>query len=256
MLDLNTKAKNTWCPGCPNFGILASFKAAIAEMAETGELSPEKVVIGAGIGCHGKITDYLNLNSFAGLHGRIVPLATGIKLANPDLKVIAFSGDGDSYAEGLDHVIHAARRNSDITLIVHNNQTFALTTGQATPTSPKGFKGKTTPFGNVEEPLNSLDLLLTAGAGFVARGYALEIAKTKELIKEAVRHKGFSLLEIIQPCITFNDTREFYKNKIYWIDAKYQPNNFEAACKKLRETNKTPLGIFYRQVKPVFEELI
>lgn len=225
-------------------------------MAATGELSPEKVVVGAGIGCHGKITDYLNLNSFAGLHGRIVPLATGIKLAKPDLKVIAFSGDGDSYAEGLDHVIHAAKRNSDITLIIHNNQTFALTTGQVTPTSPKGFKGKTTPLGSVEDPLNSLDLLLAAGAGFVARGYALEINKTKELIKEAIRHKGFSLLEIIQPCITFNDTREFYKNNIYCLDDNYQTNNFEAAGKKLRETGKTPLGIFYRQVKPVFEELM
>jgi len=151
-MDFSSQAKITWCPGCPNFAILAAFKQAMAEMDKAKEINPDNIVVGAGIGCHGKTTDYLNLNTFTGLHGRIIPAATGIKLGNNKLKVIAFSGDGDSYAEGLDHLIHAAKRNTNITLIIHNNETFALTTGQATPPAKKVLKAKQRRMGAWKSP--------------------------------------------------------------------------------------------------------
>lgn len=220
------------------------------------ELVLENLVVGAGIGCHGKITDYLNLNTFEGLHGRIIPVLTGIKLANPKLTALAFSGDGDSYAEGLEHLVHAARRNSDIKLIIHNNQTFALTTGQFSPSSQKGFKGKTTPAGSVEEPLNALSVLLASGATFLARSYALDTSHTKDLMRALLRHQGFGVLEIIQPCLTFNDTRDYFKDRLEALPADYKRNDFIAAMSKMKETEKTPVGIFYQVNKQTFEQQI
>lgn len=254
MLDLNTKAQNTWCPGCPNFGILASFKAAVGELVSAGELKPENIVYTAGIGCHGKIGDYINLNSFISLHGRGVSTLVGVKIANPALKAVAFVGDGDAYAEGLEHLLHAAKRNTDITVIVHNNQVFALTTGQFTPVSPKGYKGRSTPYGSLEEPFNPLSLLIASGATFVARSYALEPQKTKAILAAALRHKGFSFVEIIQPCITFYDTREDIKKRMYWLEENYPLNNTEWAREKLNAGERLPMGIFYRINKPVFED--
>ena len=189
------------------------------------------------------------------MHGRALPLALGTKIANPKLKAIAFVGDGDVYAEGLDHLIHAAKKNADVTVIVHNNQVFALTTGQFTPTSPKGLKSKSSPQGSIEEPLDPLALTLSAGASFVARSYALEIEKTKKIITAAIQHKGFSFVEIIQPCITFYDTREILKNKIEWLDKEYKTNNFYDAFNKISKSkNKMLLGIFYQVKKPIFED--
>jgi len=253
-MNLLTQAKITWCPGCSNFGILAAFKGAIEDLVKNKEIKMEEVVIGSGIGCHGKISDYLDLNSFYGLHGRIVPLLSGVKIANPNLKVIAFSGDGDAYAEGIEHLIHAAKRNIDLTLIVHNNQTFALTTGQFTPTSPKGFKGKSTPFGSAEEPFDPLLLMLSSGATFIARSYALEVKKTQEIIKEAIKHQGFSFIDILQPCLSLNDTRDYYQKRIYWLDEFRQKDNFDFALEKIREwNNKIPLGIFYQIKKQIYD---
>jgi len=252
-MNLLTQTKNTWCPGCTNFGILAAFKGAIEDLVKNNEIKTEEVVVGSGIGCHGKISDYLNLNSFCGLHGRIVPVLSGAKIANPNLKVIAFEGDGDGYAEGIEHLVHAAKRNIDLTLIVHDNQTFALTTGQFTPTSPKGFKGKSTPEGSPEEPFNPLFLMLSAGATFIARSYALEVKKTQEIIKEAIRHKGFSFIEIIQPCLSLNDTRDHYQKRIYWLNESRQKDNIDFAFEKIREWNdKVPLGIFYQINKKTY----
>ncbi|MFA5318594.1 MAG: thiamine pyrophosphate-dependent enzyme [Patescibacteria group bacterium] len=254
-MDLNTKTKITWCPGCPNFGILAAFKSSVSDLVKAREINLENLAIFSGIGCHGKITEYLNLNTFTSLHGRAIPLALGAKIANPKLKAIAFVGDGDVYAEGLDHLIHAAKKNSDMTIIVHNNQVFALTTGQFTPTSPKGLKSKSSPKGSIEEPLNPLTLILSAGASFVARSYALEIEKTKKIITAAIQHRGFSFVEIIQPCITFYDTREILKNKIKWLDEKYKTNDFYGAFNKISKSKeKMPLGIFYQVKKPIFED--
>ncbi|MDO8504723.1 MAG: thiamine pyrophosphate-dependent enzyme [Candidatus Liptonbacteria bacterium] len=254
-MNLSTSAKITWCPGCPDSQILVAFRQAITELVKGGKLKIENLVALAGIGCHGKIADYLNVNTFNSLHGRLVPTMTGVKTANGKLTVVGFSGDGDSYDEGLDHLIHAARRNSDISLFIHNNQVFALTTGQATPTTPKGFKGKSTPFGSFEEPFDPLLLMLSAGATFVARSYAGDIQGTKRVMLAAMAHKGFSFVDIIQPCITFFDTREYYQAHVYWIDESSPRDNFAEAIAKITEKNgKTPLGIFYRAERPTFEE--
>jgi 2-oxoglutarate ferredoxin oxidoreductase subunit beta len=256
-MELTVKNKITWCPGCTNFAILESFKQAVNELVVENKLKVENLVCGAGIGCHGKMVDYLNLNSFCGLHGRIIPTMTGVKLANPALTVVAFTGDGDSLSEGMEHFIHAAKKNSDIKLFLHNNQVFALTTGQFTATSPKGFKGRTTPEGSTEEPLIPLALSLTAGATFVARTYALKIKETKEIMKQAMEHKGFALVEIIQPCITFDDTSEFFNNNLEWLDKTYDKYNYQNALQTLTMSgSKAKCGIFYQINKLTFEEQI
>ncbi|MDI6734115.1 MAG: thiamine pyrophosphate-dependent enzyme [Patescibacteria group bacterium] len=253
MQELNTKAKITWCAGCPNSQILVAFREAITELTSQDKLKIENIVATAGIGCHGKIAEYLNLNTYTSLHGRLIPTMTGIKTANSNLTVIGFSGDGDAYAEGIEHLIHAARRNSDIKLFVHDNQIFALTTGQVTPTSPKGFKGKSTPFGNLDEPFDPILLMLSLNTSFIARTFALDISKTKEIMKRAIEHKGFAFVDIIQPCITFFDTREYFKERIFWIDD--QPaDNPEIAMQKIKNIKgKIPCGIFYEISKPTFE---
>jgi len=269
-INLNTKAQITWCPGCTNFAILEAVKKAISELIEKG-IPRENFVFTCGIGCHAKIFDYLNLNSFYGLHGRCISTAQGIKLANPNLKVLAFVGDGDTYNEGISHLIHAAKRNSDITVLVHDNRNFALTVSQFTATSPKGFKGSSTPKGSNEEPLNPLELMLASGATFIARGYALKIEHLKSLIKKAILHKGFSFLEILQPCITFFDNRKFYEERIYELNpvrkglsngVKNSLSKEEAKIKISEwdysngEKSKIPIGVFYKVEKPSFEELV
>ncbi len=254
--NLTTKAKITWCPGCPNSQILVAFRKAVTELVENNTLKIEELAAFSGIGCHGKITDYINVNSFTSLHGRLIPSMTGSKCANPALTVVGFSGDGDSYSEGLAHLIHAAKRNSDINLFVHDNQVFALTTGQADAMSPKGFKGKSTPFGSIEEPFNPLKIMLSVGATFVARTYAGDIAGTKNIMQKAIAHKGFSYVDIIQPCITFFDTRDYFKDRVYWIDDNFPTNDLKQAIEKVSEKTdeKTSLGIFYEVEKPTFEE--
>ena len=266
-LNLSTNAKITWCPGCPNSQILVAMRQAIEELTASGVFKIENLVACVGIGCHGKISDYLNVNSFTALHGRLVPVMTGIKCANPELTVIGMSGDGDSYSEGLEHLLHAARRNSDIKIFIHDNQVFALTTGQASAASPKGFKGKTTPAGSIEESFDSFSVLISAGATFAARAYSGDIAGTKRIIEEAIKHKGFSFVEIIQPCISFFDTRDYFKERVFWREEgavgangasaeKPAPSTDPAEAIKLskKEGEKIPLGIFYSVDKPTFEE--
>lgn len=254
-MDLATQAHISWCPGCPNNQILVSFRKAMTEMSEAGELAIENVVAGAGIGCHAKILDYLNMNTFNALHGRALPALEGMKAANKALIPVAFSGDGDSYSEGLSHLIHAAERNSDINVFIHDNQIFALTTGQATATSPKGFKGLTRPQGSIEDPIDPITLLIASGATFVARTYAGEMEKTKEIMKAAVRHKGFSFVDIIQPCITFFDQRDFYKEHLAWLPDGHDAGNKDAALAAARrEDGMTPVGIFYRKEVSTYEE--
>jgi 2-oxoglutarate ferredoxin oxidoreductase subunit beta len=223
-------------------------------MVGTGKIKLENIVACAGIGCHGKISDYLNVNSFTALHGRLVPAMTGVKCANPALTVIGMSGDADSYSEGLEHLIHAARRNSDIKIFIHDNQVFALTTGQASAVSPKGFKGRSTPGGSIEEPFDPFSLLLSAGATFAARTYAGDIAGTKKIIETAVAHKGFSFTEIVQPCITFFDTRDYFKERVFWREGGPATNPDEAIKLSRKEGEKIPLGVFYSVEKPTFEE--
>lgn len=257
-LDLTTDAEVTWCPGCPNSQILVAFRQAVEEFVKEGKIELHNIVAGSGVGCHGKISDYLEVNTFNSLHGRIVPALTGIKLANPKLTVVGFSGDGDSFSEGFNHITHAARNNSNITVFLHNNQVFALTTGQATTLSPKGFKGGTMPEGSINEPVNPALVMLTMGATFIARTPASDIKRTKEIMKEAMLHQGFSFVEIIQPCITFFDTREFFKKNVYWLDAKHRKGNMDSAFKvaRINTAEKVPCGIIYQTSKPTFEKLV
>ena len=245
-----TPIKNTWCPGCGNFGILNAVKEAFSELVKEG-VKKENIVVASGIGCHGKISDYLDLNSFYALHGRGIPAMTGIKLANSKLIPVGFFGDGDAYAEGIEHLIHAAKRNSDITILIHNNGVFALTTGQVTPVSKKGQTDHSTPFGNPEEPINPLALMLESGATFVARAYAGNPEHLKKIIKEAIKHKGFAIVDILQPCVTYNNTFAEYSAKTY--EMKEIPKD---ALAKVKETGKIPVGIFRKLAKPVYEDVV
>lgn len=256
-INLETSAKNTWCPGCGNFSILNAIKAVIKELCDAGE-PIENFVIVSGIGCHAKIVDYINVNSFYSLHGRDIPTAEGIKIGNPKLKVIVFAGDGDCYGEGLEHLLFAAKRNVDITVIVHNNRVYGLTTGQYTPTSPLGFKGKSTPNGTVEMPFNPLELALTAGATFLARGYTHGIDQLKDVYKKAILHKGFSLVDTLQVCVTFYNMYDYYSKKVYELKG-HDTENLEGTFLKLREwdyntDSPIALGVFYDKKMPVFEE--
>ena len=181
------------------------------------------------------------------------PALTGMKLANKNLKVIGFAGDGDAYAEGIEHLIHSAKRNTDITMIIHNNGVFALTTGQFTPTSPKGFRGKSTPSGNIEEPINPLKIMLASGATFVARGYAARVEHLKNIIKEAIKHRGFAIIDVLQPCVAFNNTYQILNQKVYELE-NFDTKNLEAAMRKVEEKDRIPIGIFYQIEKEVFED--
>lgn len=252
--DFDSPDKITWCPGCGSFGILGALKLALAEMG----LAPQKIVLTGDIGCSGKEPYWLKTNSFGGLHGRTVPLAAGIKLGNPDLTVIAIGGDGGVYGEGLNHLLAAARRNVDITVLVHNNLVYGLTTGQYSPTSLSGFRTKSSPGGSVETPLNPLSLALAAEASFIARGFAGDLPHLVTLIKTGIGHHGFALIDVLQPCPTFNreQTFTFYKERVYPLEAVgHNPKDFEQAWRKSREwpgSEKIPTGVFYQKERVVF----
>ncbi|MCK9596096.1 thiamine pyrophosphate-dependent enzyme [Candidatus Pacearchaeota archaeon] len=255
--NLNTPIVPTWCPGCWNFQILAGIKNAIAEQIKDGKKKDDFAIV-SGIGCHAKIFDYINLNGINTLHGRVLPTCLGIKVGNPNLNVLGFSGDGDCYAEGMEHLIHAARFNSDIKYFVHNNQTFALTVGQPTPVTEIGYIDKTTPLGVKLPPINPIKLMLASGCGFVARVFA-DKGQVEYVFKEAMKHKGFAFIEIIQPCLIFHDDKG-YIEKTYSLDEiKHDKTNFEQAMKRADEfdynvVKKIPLGIFYQKEKTTFEE--
>lgn len=261
--DFNTACPNTWCPGCGNFGIEIAVKKAFLELVDEQKVKKENLVIVAGIGCHGKISDYLNVNSFNALHGRSLPPATGIKIARPELTVIAMAGDGDAYGEGIDHLIYSAKRNINLTIIIHDNRVYGLTVGQASPTSPLNFKGSATPDGSLDKPINPLELMLVSGATFIARAFSGDAEYLKEIIKKAVNHKGFSFVEVLQPCFTFFNTFDFYRKNTYLLEDKYDFSNKVLALEKAREWDysdiispKIPLGIFYDIQQPTFDELL
>lgn len=258
--ELISPAKNTWCPGCGNFSIQHMMKSAIAELVEEEGIPIQNFVLLGGIGCHGKLVDYLNVNSFYGIHGRSIPAATGIRLANPDLRVICHVGDGDIYAEGLDHLIFAAKRNSDITVIVHDNRVYGLTTGQYTPTSPFGFRGRSTPGGITERPINPLAVMLASGATHVARGYTKKIRHLKDLFKEAIMHRGFSFVDVLQICVTYCNLTDYYNEHTYELqEGDVETGRFESASRKIREWDYNQdapiaLGTFYSVKRPIYEE--
>jgi 2-oxoglutarate ferredoxin oxidoreductase subunit beta len=244
-----------WCPGCGNFSILKAFKEALIELA----IEPHQFTIVSGIGQGAKLPHYLKCNTFNGLHGRTLPVATGIKLANHEMRVVAVAGDGDCYGEGGNHLLHAMRRNIGLKLFVHNNQIYGLTKGQASPTSMEGMKTKNQPFGVFSEQLNPMALAVAMDCSFVARGFAGDPGHLKGLIKEAMAHTGFSLVDILQPCVTFNklNTYEWYRQRVYHIEAEYNPEDRAEAFKRaLQWGERIPLGILYRNNRPVYEERI
>ena len=232
-----------WCPGCGDYGILNVLKKALAEL----DIAPEKLVMVSGIGQAAKIPQYLKTNFFNGLHGRALPPATAIKAANPSMTVIAESGDGDMYGEGGNHFIHTIRRNPGITNIVHNNMVYGLTKGQASPTSQLGFKTPVQVAGVMLEPFNPLAVAIALDAGFVARAFIGDAEKTKEILKKAITHKGYALVDIFQPCVTFNkiNTWQWFKEHTYYLEDSYDPRDRSAAFKRALEIDKLPLGIFY-----------
>ncbi len=252
LTDYNPRTTPTWCPGCGNFGILIAIKKALLEM----KLPPEKISISGGIGCCSKVPYWINNYGFNSLHGRPVPVAQAIKLTNPDIEVIAISGDGDGVAEGTNHFIHACRRNIDMTYIIHNNQIYGLTTGQASPTSDLDFVTISSPFGTTDMPVNITALAIISGATFVARGFAGDIAHLSELLVKAMKHNGFAVVEVLQPCVTFNkkNTFEWDKEHTYKLDKKYKTNSKEKALKVVLDNKKFALGILYEEKRKTFEE--
>lgn len=241
-----------WCPGCGNFGILTALKAALSEL----NIKPTAMVVASGIGQAPKTPHYFNTNMFNGLHGRAVPVATGIKVANPDLLVIAEGGDGDMYGEGGNHFLHAIRRNINIVHLVHNNLVYGLTKGQASPTSELGFKTPVQIDGVISEPLNPIALAIAQDASFVARAFIGDLEKTKEIIMAAIKHDGYSLVDIFQPCVTFNkiNTYKWFKEHTYYLPADHDTSDRNKAFAKAIEQNKLPLGIFYQHPKTPFEK--
>ena len=257
-INLNSYAENTWCLGCGNFSILNGIKSILQSLIAEEKIPYEEIVIVGGIGCHGKIMDYININSFSSLHGRAIPAAEGIKLANPKLKVIVFAGDGDAYGEGMEHLIFAAKRNVDMTLIVHNNRVYGLTTGQYTPTSPEGYKGRSTPEGNVEMPINPLEIMLSTGATFIARAASHGIKFLKDMFIQAIMHKGFSLVDVLQVCVIYYNMYKYYSERVYEI-SDHNFSDYNTALNKIREWNynddaKIGLGVFYKKERFSFED--
>jgi 2-oxoglutarate ferredoxin oxidoreductase subunit beta len=245
----------TWCPGCGNFGILKTFKDAMVDLG----IEPHQFTIVSGIGQASKFPHYLKCNTFNGLHGRTLPVATGIRLSNHEMLVIAVAGDGDCYGEGGNHLIHAMRRNINVKLFVHDNQIYGLTKGQASPTSLEGMITKNQPFGVFSEQLNPIALAVAIDCGFAARGFTGNMGHLKELMKAAILHKGFSLLDILQPCVTFNkiNTYEWYKQRVYHLEPEYNPEDRIGAFKKSLEWgDRIPIGIIYKNKRPILEERI
>ena len=241
-----------WCPGCGNFAILNALKKALVEL----DIEPHRLLMVSGIGQAGKLPHYTRGNVLNVLHGRTLPAAAGAKIANPELVVLAVGGDGDGYGEGGNHFLHSLRRNHDITYLVHNNQVYALTKGQASPTSDQGFVTKTTPHG-ASTPLNSLAVAIAAGGTFVARGFSGDIDHLVGLIKSGIQHRGFALVDILQPCVSFNhkNTHAWYKERVYKLEAAYRPSDRSAAMEKALEWGeRIPIGIIYQHERPTFED--
>ncbi len=245
----------SWCPGCGNFPILDTLKDTLHEIG----LKPTDVVLVSGIGQAGKIPHYLFCHFFNGLHGRTLPVATAIKAANPGMTVIAESGDGDTYGEGGNHFIHTIRRNPDITNIVHNNMVYGLTKGQASPTSQVGFTTPVQVHGVQNEPLNPIAMAISLNASFVARAFSGDREKTQEIISSAIEHRGYALVDILQPCVTYNkvNTYKWFKDNTYYLDDSYDPSDRLEAFRIATHEGAMALGVLYTSPeKSTFEETL
>jgi 2-oxoglutarate ferredoxin oxidoreductase subunit beta len=254
LVDLKTLGQPNWCPGCGNFPIWHALKKAIVEL----NLEPHNVAIFSGIGCSSKMPHWIKTYGFHGIHGRPLPIATGAKLANNNLTVIAVGGDGDGYGIGIGHFIHSMRRNLNITYIVTNNQVYGLTTGQTSPTSDKGFATKSTPTGVIEAPINPIALAIASGATYISRGFSKEMRHLTRLIVDALKHEGFALVDVLQPCVTFNrkNTYDWFSERVYKLEETgHNVTDTQAAFLKALEWNdRIPIGLFYRETKPTYED--
>lgn len=256
---LKTREEITWCPGCPNFMVYEAFKQAVAKLIDLKKYKHNDFAITTDIGCNSKIFDYLNMSGIYCLHGRALPTGLGVSLGNPKLKVVSFAGDGAVYSEGISHFNHAFRYNADMTLIVHDNQSFSLTTGQSTPTSQKGFVSKLKPYGEENMPFNPIKIALSCGATFVARTNARDIPHMVEVFMKAIEHKGFSYVEVIQDCLIFNKPLNNRDKFMYKIADN---SNIERAFKIADEYDynakegKIPLGVIFSTNAPCLQEKI
>ena len=244
-----------WCPACGNFPILTIVKTALAELG----IAPEEAVITSGIGQAAKTPHYLRVNYFNGLHGRALPPAIAIKIANPKLTVIAESGDGDTYGEGGNHFLHTIRRNPDITNIVHNNMIYGLTKGQASPTSEKGLVTPLQSGGVIVEPFNPITVALSLGVTFVARAYAGNIPQAVEIVKQAIQHTGYALVDVFQPCVVFNkqNTYQWFMEHTYLLDETHEVSNREMAWKIGMDQERLALGVIYQEIgRSSYEPLV
>lgn len=244
----------TWCPGCGNWGIAITLKTALTQLG----MSPSDIFVSFGIGCSGNMNDFLNAYASHGLHGRTLPVAIGFKLANHKMKTIVIAGDGDFYGEGGNHFLHGCRGNHDITVIAHDNRVYGLTTGQTAPTADKGYKSKSTPGGIVEVPVNPLGIAVMQGATFVAQAFAGNAPHLIEMLKKGISHTGFSLVNVLQPCVTFNkvNTFAYYMQHSYVLGAEHDPKNRKAAFEKAMELDeqKFPLGVIYQVDQPAYHQ--
>ncbi len=255
MADYKTDEASWWCPGCGDFGVLAALQKALMELGRR----PEEVAIVAGIGCSGKIGNYVNSYNIHTTHGRTMPVALGVKLANRELTVIAAGGDGDGFAIGMGHFVHALRRNPDITYVVMDNQIYGLTKGQVSPTSMEGFETRSTPAGSIEHPVRPLQLAIATGATFVAQGFSSKQKQLVEILKAAVQHRGFSLVNTISPCVTFNkvNTYDYYKAELKDLETVpgYDRHDRQQAIATLMEHDELVTGIAYEKEDSVpFED--
>ncbi len=246
----------TWCPGCGDWGIGIAVKSALSQLG----YSPSSVFVSFDIGCSGNMNDFLNAYAMHGLHGRAVPTAIGMKLGNHSMVTVVIGGDGGLYGEGGNHFIHACRGNHDITIIVHDNGVYGLTTGQVAPTAKKGYKSKTTPSGIVEEKIDQLSLAITQGATFVAQSFAGNVPHVIQMIKAGIQHRGLSLVNILQPCVTFNkaNTYQYYRERVYKLDESHDKTDMKHALDICLDTKEGsfPLGIIYQIDKPTYHDTI
>ena len=246
--------KPDWCPGCGDYGVLNALQRALSEL----DIAPHNVLVVSGIGCSSNLPGFIRSYGFHSLHGRSLPVAAGAKLANHALTVVATGGDGDGYGIGVGHFVHTCRRNFDMAYIVMDNQIYGLTTGQASPTTEKDIRTKSTPDGVIEISLSPIALALTCGATYVARGFSGESLQLANLIKGAIEHKGFALIDVFSPCVTYNkhNTYPWFKERVYKLDdEKHDPSNFNAALEKSFEWgNRIPIGLFYKVDRPTYED--
>ncbi len=244
--------ETAWCPGCGNFIILDCLKTALERLGK----KPHEVLLAAGIGQAAKTPQYLSANAFCGLHGRALPAAISAKIANDNLTVIVDSGDGDSYGEGGNHFLHNIRRNVDITHFVHDNQVYGLTKGQASPTSDLGFVTGIQTGGNINMPLNPVLMAIAGGAGFVARGFTGHKEQLTDLMVTAISHKGYALVDILQPCVSFNkvNTFQWYNQRVYDLPDHNPFDRAEAMRRAMEFGERIPLGILYREEKPTYHD--